>query len=507
MRGLYASQEAIDTAGADITNANTPGYSREEVQLAAVDYSQAGLATSGDPSVASIPGGVDVTGVARMRDQFLDDQYRSSNLSLSEQTTTSQYINQIQGLFNEPSTTGIQQQLSNFFDAWNTLAANPTQASARGALVQTAESLTNSLNQASSSLTAIRQQADTQLATDVTQVNSMFSQIAGLNKQIATAEGTGAQPNALLDQRDELLDKLSGYAKVQLSQQSNGETWVYIAGKAVVAGDTAMPLTATQNGELTFSNVTYQGAALSADTLGGEMGALLKVRDQLIGRPIVPSTSPLQNTPGGLLYQMDTLSNSLATAVNSLTEAGTTLAEAGTAVTTTPPPGQPFFVINSTGNQFNSSIINSADIEVNPLFDSPGGLDQIPCGGPPVGGIAPPAGDNTTATAVAALQTSLISDGTFGAPTTSGTYTAQDLYTNMLTQLGSQGQSAQSQQTNQQALVTQINTQRQSTSGVNLDEEMTNLVKFQHAYEASARLISTFDSMLNTIINNMGSNG
>jgi flagellar hook-associated protein 1 FlgK len=508
MRGLMAAQEAINTAGHDVANANTEGFSRQTVKIAAAS-SAFPITLATDPQQASLGAGVDIKQVTRIRDQFLDHQFRDVNLNFGEHETTSSIIKQIEGLFNEPSDSGLAKMMTHFFDAWHELSQNPTEAAVRANLRENGIALANRFNEVGSGLMNLRIEVNDRIKSGVEDVNSTIKQLAELNGQISTALGAKVMPNNLMDQRDLLLDKLSKYADIQLSQRSDGTTWVFVFGKAVVQGDRSQELDLNPNGELTLSTIAFDQEPIHPKDLGGIFKGLFNVRDKIIGRPVVPNGSLLPNTPSGLAFQLDVLANKLAEAVNNVHRMGTTLAQ-GT--------GVDFFIKDAgkgVASQYNSEIITASNITVNTVFsdDSGGGLNLIAAGAPPGGTTTaptfPPSGDNQTALAIAKLRQSQITDGsiTSVAENESSQFTAEDFYRNILTTLGVRGQAADKLLKNQKALLEHVENLRQSVSGVNMDEEMANMVKFQHTYAATARMISTFDQMLDRIINGMGQSG
>jgi len=505
MRGLMAAQQALNTAGHDITNANTEGHSRQRVELAAAN-SAFPITLTTDPQQSSLGAGVDVTQVSRIRDAFLDQQYRDTNLSFGEQETLADAVKQVEGLFNEPSDNGLNSLMANYFDAWHTVSQSPTEAAARANLREAGIALANRFNEIGSGLLRLRVELDDRIKASVEDVNGSIKQLAALNGQIATALGANVQPNNLMDQRDLLLDKLSKYTDIQTSQRSDGTTWVFVFGKAVVQGSTAKPLELNPNGELTFTNVAFDREPIAPKDLGGTFKALFDMRDKVIGRPIVPSTSLLPDTPGGLAFQLDVLANKMAEAVNNLHRNGTPLNGGG---------GTEFFVLDPTkgvASQFNTERITAANISVNQIFSAAGGagLDLIAAGKPSSNNASDPPvpqGDNTTALKIAQLRGALITDGSLATPSDKGQFTAEDFYRNVLTSLGVQGQAAKKMYDNQKALLEQVDNLRQSVMGVNLDEEMSNMIKFQHTYAASARMMNAFDQMLDRVINQMGSAG
>lgn len=502
MRGLTAAQQAINTAGHDIANANTEGHSRQVVKVASAS-SAFPITLTTDPQHSSLGAGVDVQMVTRMRDQFLDNQWRDVNLQFGEHETTSSVIKQVEGLFNEPSDNGLNALMGKFWDGWHELAQNPTEAATRANLRESGIALANRFNEIGSGLLKIRQDLDDRVRAAVEDVNGSTKQLAELNSQISAALGANVQPNNLMDQRDLLLDKLSKFTDIQTSQRSDGTTWVFIFGKAVVQGDRSKPLELNPNGEVTFSNVAFDHEPIPAKDLGGTFKALFDMRDRIIGRPLVPSTSLLPNTTGGIGYQLDVLANKVAEAINSVHRAGSTLV---------PGDGIDFFGIDTSkgvASQFNSQSITAANITVNPILSADGGLNYIAAGARPAtdelgNKIFPPRGDNTTALAIAALRYKGMTDGNHSTPSKDGKFTAEDFYRNILTTLGVKGQSAEKMLKNQKALLEHVENLRQSVSGVNMDEEMANMIKFQHTYAASARMINTFDQMLDRIINQMG---
>ncbi len=505
MRGLNAAQQAINTAGHDIANANTEGHSRQVVKLASAS-SAFPITLTTDPQQSSLGAGVDVQQVSRMRDQFLDHQFRDVNLQFGEHETVAGIIKQVEGLFNEPSDNGLNAMMGKFWDAWQEVAQNPTEAATRANLRESGIAMANRFNEIGSGLLQVRKDLDDRIRAAVEDVNGSIRQLAELNGQISAALGANVQPNNLMDQRDLLLDKLSKFTDLQTSQRSDGTTWVFVFGKAVVQGDTGKPLELNPNGEVTFSNVAFDHEPIPPKDLGGTFKALFDLRDKIIGRPLVSSTSLLPNVPSGMSYQLDVLANKMAEAVNKVHRAGSTLV---------PGDGTEFFGIDTSKGiaaQFNSQAITAANISVNLVFSAEGGLNYIAAGAPPAvddlgNRLYPPKGDNSTALAIAALRNGGLTDGTHTSEATKGQFTGEDFYRNILTTLGVKGQSSEKMLKNQKALLEHVDNLRQSVSGVNMDEEMANMVKFQHTYAASARMINTFDQMLDRIINQMGQVG
>jgi flagellar hook-associated protein 1 FlgK len=421
LSGLIANQEAIDTTGHNITNANTPGYSR---QTAVMETNQ----PLGIEAMSQITGaggqlgtGVNVDTFTRIRNLYLDAQFRTQNAKLGATSSETEELQQAQSAFDEPSESGISSQLSAFWSAWGTLATAPSSTSAREGVVSAGKQLATTLNQLSGQLSTIATQT-TQQYTAITgptgQVQDDANQIAQLNHQIKLSEQAGQSPNDLLDRRDELIDKLSELANVTVTKAPDGTD-------TVTFGDAAKPL-------VEGSTVTWPQALTPA--AGGQLGALLGL-----------------SAPGGPLASFQT----------GLDEVAAQLAGSVNALHTSTP-----FFTGATAATI-AVAVTPAEVQTSSTVA---------------------AGGNNVAQAIAALRG--------GA--------ADRSYTGLVAKVGSDVQTAQDDQSTAKAVVGAIENQRQSVSGVSLDEEMTNLISFQRGYQASARTLTMMDEMLDTLINHTG---
>jgi flagellar hook-associated protein 1 FlgK len=424
LSGLIASQEAINTTGHNITNANTPGYSRQT----AVMQTNTPLPIEAMSQLTGAGGqmgtGVTVTTFTRIRNIYLDAQYRTQNAALGAASTEANELQQAQSAFDEPSSSGISSQLSAFWSSWSSLADSPSSEAAREGVVSTGKQLATTLNQLSSQIATISNQATQQYASitgPTGEVQGAATQIAQLNHQILLSEQAGEKPNDLLDRRDQLIDQLSELANVTVTQAANGTDTVSF-------GDAAKPL-------VEGSTVNWPQELTKA--AGGQLGALLNV-----------------SGPAG----------QLASYQGALNEVASMLAGSVNALHTS----TPFFSGNTAA---------TIAVAVTPA--------QVQTSSPAA------AGGNNVAQAIAALRG--------GA--------ADSRYAGLIAQVGSDVQTAQDDQTTAQAVVSAIGNQRQSVSGVSLDEEMTNLISFQRGYEASARTLTAMDQMLETLIDHTGMAG
>jgi flagellar hook-associated protein 1 len=444
LSGLEAAQAAIDTTGQNIANANTPGYSRQQVvQTERNPLTIPALSTvTGDGSQVGL--GVDITTITRVRDQFLDGQYRNQNSQSSGDNTASTLLGQVQAALNEPSSSGLSTALNQFWTAWSGLQNNPTDQGAMSAVLGAGKTVAENLGTLSGELTTLESQVTGQYTTLTDPTNGPVAtdakQIAALNVQISQAQASGLNANTLLDQRDGLIDDLSQYSNVYVTQQSDGTVNVSFGNAAIAAaGGTADGTPLVKGGSVDLTdNVTDSNLSGS----GGTLGALLKTYDVTTGTGQVADYAS----------KLDGVANTLMTTVNSA------ISTADANGTTAPP----FF--DPSGNTAATIAVNSSLSSSNPPYTA------------------------TEAGAVAGLTGKA----------------ADQAYNAFVTQIGSDVQSTQSAQQTSQSLLTAIGNQRQSISGVSLDEEMTNLIQYQQAYQASARVMNAIDATLNTLINQVG---
>ncbi|WP_037497474.1 flagellar hook-associated protein FlgK [Solirubrobacter soli] len=431
LRGLIAQQRMLDTTGHNIANASTAGYSRQEALLSASLAQQIQVSGAGNMTGAHLGSGVDVQGFRRVRDNFLDAQYRAQNTNLNDWKSRAEGLDSAELSLNEPSDTGINAQLSKFWQSWSDLAKAPDDQAAKQALVQQAGALTDSIHSVRSQMVAAQDAAVGQyndIAGNGGQVTKIATELAGLNQKIASFISNGDSPNDLMDRRDLLIDQLSQYGQVSVDNLQGGSTNV-----SFVDGSTG-----TKYPIVTDQTADWVGPPTSWSP-GGQMGGLLAI-------------GQTGGTIDGYLTSLDSFTDSLASAVNNAY-------------------GGAFF---TSGVPSGATIAVSAPIQAAPASITSG---------------SGATGSNDLALAVSQLR---------GNPAIDGVYKA------FVAKVGGDLNEAQRMQANAQVLTDSVEDRRTSVSGVSMDEEMSNLVRFQRAYQASARAMSTMDEMLDVLINRTG---
>ena len=318
LRGLLADQRSLDTTGHNIANASTPGYSRQVAELQAT------------PALPVTPGGQLGTGVTvvqyqRIRDSFIDVQLRAQTMRQGFSQAQQSGLSQVESALSEPSDNGLSALMQKYWAAWQSVANAPSDLATRQALAQASSSLANGFNTLATQLQTVQSQTSQNETLTLNQVNSIGAQVASLNQSIQAAELAGAQPNDLLDQRDNLIDQLSGLGNTTVTQSAGaagqlGEVDISFGGTSLVTANASATLT------LPLTSLT-----------SGQMAGMEAVINSSGGT-------------GGYLDQLNTLASGLATATNTQLAAGKDLhGNAGT----------PLFTVTS-GNE-------AATIAVNPL--------------------------------------------------------------------------------------------------------------------------------------------
>lgn len=292
LSGLLANQAALDVAGHNVANAQTPGYSRETAVMETNPPLVIAALSPTNGEGARLGTGVGVQTITRIRNAFLDAQFRSESGALGEASTGAEVLGQVQGALNEPSTSGLSTQLSTFWTAWSDLANSPSNAAAREGVITAGKDLASTLNQLSAQIETASGEASAryEAITGVTgEVRGDAEEIASLNNQIRIAQGSGQQPNELLDRRDQLLDNLSKLAQVSVTEQEDGMMTVSF-------GNAAQPL-------VEGSTVHWPQALTSA--AGGQLGALLSLAAPT--GPLAGYKSSLDEVAAGLIESVNAL--------------------------------------------------------------------------------------------------------------------------------------------------------------------------------------------------------
>lgn len=440
---LEADQGALAVTSNNIANVNTPGYSREVAQLR-----ESPTVSYGDLQFGT---GVELTGIQGIRDNVLQLRLNQEAQTQGQLNTFVTGMNQIQPVFNEAAGSGLQTLISQFFNSFQQLAADPTNAGLRQSVISDGQSLAAGFNQAASALTTPQQSADQGVSQTVGQINTLTSQIATLNGQIAAGSVGGQNPNALLDQRALLVNQLSGLVDVQsITADSNGLTLTTKGGTLLVTGNQSFNLTTQTDTTTGFQDVYAQGSDITSTIQSGNLAGYLQLRDQEV--PAIAT-------------KLDTLASGIANAVNTQNAAGYDLNGAA---------GGNFFV-PPTGLTGAAAHLAVAITDPSKVAASSDGT----------------VGNNGNATALANLQSASIISGE----------NPIDYYSSIVFQVGNDTSTATAALSGQQLIVQQLQSQQNSISGVSLDEEGANIVLYQNAYGAAARVAGVIATLFQTAIN------
>jgi flagellar hook-associated protein 1 FlgK len=561
---LRAAQQLMNTAAHNVANANTPGYSRQRVTLVeAPPYTYPSFNRSGLPG--QIGSGVNVMAINRIRDTFLDLQVQAQTGLKGEWDTRQQELSKIEAIFPEPSSSGLGNTISKYWNAWQDVAADPTSTAARSALTEQAAALAMELNRDSTQLRMIATGIDAQVSQKVQTINDLASQIANLNSMIQRVSVTGDNPNDLMDQRNQLLEKLSQIVPVNVLTKTDGSISVLIGGTDLVSNVYTRAVTTQTDADGHTQPAWADGSTMALPS--GELKSLITVRDtdlasfraQLdsLAKGIADATNAIHQrgvdatgNPGLALFTYHPGNEAGTLAVNQAIAADPRLIAAA-ASPNTPGDGSVAGLLadlrNATsyvGGVAGTDITGAMDLTTNGtvrlmtiaasrataqnwtfsgagssltltgadgatqtinVADMTGGtrqilnFDQL--------GIQLTISSQATAKAGVDIVTDLSTAGLNTLVTTSiytPPQTTSDFYAGLVGKLGSASSQAQEMANNQQLVVDQLQQRVQQTSGVSLDEEATDMIRFQHAYQAAARVITTMDEMLSTLINNVG---
>jgi flagellar hook-associated protein 1 len=441
---LEANRGAIEVTGNNIANVNTAGYSREQINLSENPPVQIGNLLFGT--------GVSLGQTTSVRDNLLEQRLDQENSSSSQLNSFLGAMNQVQTLFNEAAGSGLQAPLSAFYNSLTQLSTNPSNSSYRQGVITAGQNLAAAFQQDTSNLKSLQSNTDLGVVQSVSQVNQLTQQIAGLNVQISNLVSLGHDAGSFLDQRTQLVRKLSGLVDISETQAGNDSlTIATTSGASLVDGSQSFALSTQINSNTTYHDVySSNGTNITGDITGGALGGQIQARDQAIPN---------------VLSQLDTLAYNVETSVNTQSKAG--FDANGNA-------GVNFFT-QPAGIPGAASTIAVAISDPNLVAASSDGS----------------VGSNGNAQALANLQNQTSVNG----------QTPYNYYSNLVFQVGNQVSQAQNEQTAVGLVQQQLSDQRGAISGVSLDEEAVNLVKYQSAYQASANVVNIINTLLTTTIN------
>lgn len=460
LQAVLANSQAIEITEHNVANASTPGYRRQApVLTASVATSPYGIASSS--SAGQMGSGVIVAKVQRFNLDFFDTRFRSVSAETSNWKAQSSILSQVEATLGETSDGGMLPRLDQFWTDWQNLASDPSNMSLRTNLLDNARNLSDGFNERWQQLNQLRSDQNLAVNQKVADINSAAQEVANLNAEISRVMSVDEQPNDLLDQRDQLLDQLASLTGAVSYQQKNGEVVVSVGGHVLVTGNSAVKLTTRPKpGDTGVDQVVWADDPSSVMTPpSGELKGIMEARDQAIPQQI-----------DGL----NQLASQLAVAVN-------TLHRSGYGIDNPSSTGLDFFSGDTSG------VINAATIHVNTAVTASSLATANATGQP---------GNSEIANAIAALKDQKTMDG--------GTNTFNDFYNSQITRFGQAVASASTNYNNHQLVAQALSDQRESASGVSLDEEAANLATYQRGYQAAARVMNVYDDLLNTIINGMG---
>ena len=610
-RSIMAHTDAITTAGHNISNANTEGYSRQRVQLREFDplykpdlerAERAGM----------IGQGMDSQSINRVRDELLDQRITEQQHSESYWETRSKYYTMIEQIYNEPDDVSIRSNMDKFWEGWQELSVHPESQAARQAVVTRGESLADSIKTKWEALMGVGNLINGDIEATVKQVNDYARQIAALNAEIVRSRGMGDNPNDLLDRRDLLVDKLSKIINITSDRRDSDEFMVHLDGHVLVQGGIArgfeLETVVDNNG---YDKLVWKDTGNDAVIKGGTLGALIELRDvdirsevqslntmtmnfsdlvndihrngyganNVTGLDFFTQHSFVENVngnydrdgdgtldhsyifrftgttklnpqeqiglegvmtlsgPGGNVQVAYHPTDTVETVINRINDSNgevkayldrnNNLVLKGTTASAVENPDfvirhvedSGFFLTGYTGILQASGAAGAYDyaqadavqalagaqFAVSPVLNPAGYIEVNQALKNDVMSVAAAykdnsgnvnAGDGRAAVEIAAIRNTKVMIG--------HERTFDDYFADSVTNVGLKGEQAENMHLSHSAVMEDLRSLRDSISGVNIDEELADIIKFQHGYNAAAKFVTVWDSLLDTIINRLG---
>lgn len=550
--GMQVAQVQLDTAGHNIANANKPGFSRQRVDL----ISRTPILRS----FGQIGRGVAISNVSQIRDPFLDTMFRNQVAGLQDAQIRSEFFSQVEDVFLEPGDRGLGGRINRFFESLQAFSVNVESPAVRESVLTEAQALAGLFNETAQRIDALRSGANEEIISFVPEINSLAERIGGLNRQIRIAEVGGKRSNDLRDDRNLLLDELAGIANIFTRERVDGQVDVLIGETSLVNGDRARLLKAVQNPSLDpihndFVDVQFVDNGEILQVQDGELFGAFELRDTIL----LDIQTEIDTLAAGIIREINVIHSqgngledlSTLTGSNAVTDPTVALGSAGLPFPITPGTfevnvfdaaglpvgGTPATITILAGTSLNDVVaalnaVPQLTASVNPdgqlqidaaagfsfsfSNDSTGVLASLGSNGLFTGTSAATmgvnsalvnnsrllssafstdpedTGDNSAALAMADVQNALVFQG--------GTSSVNDFYEALVVQIGIDARANNSTFEIEQTFVESFQRRRQEISGVSLDEEVTMMLMFQRAFEASARVITVTDRMLSALM-------
>lgn len=538
--GLFVSQRALQVVSHNIANANTPGFSRQRLDTKAM-WPDVLPGTQG-----TLGRGVDSESVIQIREEFFDKKIRHENGLKGNWMIRSEVLGNIESIFNEPKDSGFTKVVDKFFSSLDELAKNPDSLTTRALVRQRAIAFTESVGDIYAKLGQLQKQVDFEVRTTANQINGYAEQIRDLNKSIYMSELGGAKSNDLRDQRNLILDKLSELVNIDYFEDAQGHFHVMLGGKPLVS-----------HYDFETIKVTNREERLNADDADGlaelewEKGGTLNLTSGQL-KALVDMRDGIKGDAKGIPYYMDKLNHytdRVSSEINRIhmegfdlqsnkgvmffTKNGMSSAEyrdylLEKGLNGGKPVDLTAQVLEGTDEKFskvkNNEIIakniqkilgnnpDNANKSVKFLDNKFYLVDRIPtdqlklskdldkdinkfAASESIQGT-PGDGHNVLRIKEIRHNRQIFEWGS-----------SDDFVKSLISNLGVDGEEAKRMQKNEALLIVEIENKRQSVMGVSFDEEVSDMIKFQHAYNANARMLTTMDELLDTVINRLGTVG
>jgi flagellar hook-associated protein 1 FlgK len=447
MQALDASQAALTASANNIANANTAGYTEEVAQLSENQESVSSAGVTG--------GGVTLDGLQSIRNELLNMQIQQQTSLQSSANQQSSSLQQVQTLF---TTSGddIASTLTSLSSSLAALSANPSSSATQQAVLSAGQNLADAFNTTAQGLTTAQASSDSQVTQTVAQINTLSQQIASLNQQLSQTATTANNGGTVEDQRDEAVQQLSALTGISITQSNDGEDITTGNGTPLVMGSQSFSLQTTTGSDGFQQVLDSNGNNITSTIQGGTLGGAIQMRDQVIP---------------GYLSQLNTLASQFATSFNAAQAQG---------FDSTGAAGQNFFTVPASTSDAASGISVALTSGSQIAISSDGS-----------------AGSNGNVANLSAAIANTLPSG----------QTAASAYAGLVFQVGNDASNASTQSTAIGANLLQLTNQQSSSSGVNIDDETSNLIRFQTAYEAGARIVSTIQQLNADTIAMMSSGG